>query len=139
MCNANCISCTETEKTNFEYVPRKLNKIVFEKIQRIEAKREALIMENKRRQKSTVPNPNGGRLMYQPRSNRDRKYKKSSDFLEKTREIHEAYQVVVSEHSKRVSQRRKTKEYEEMASKDSKLSKDVSSEGLKCLFLCKKQ
>ena len=128
------ISYTETEKTNFEYVPRKLNKIVFEKIQRIEAKREALIMENKRRQKSTAPNPNGGSLMYQPRSNRDRKYKKSSDFLEKTREIHEAYQVVVSEHNKRVSQRRKTKEYEELASKDSKPSKDVSSEGLKCPF-----
>ena len=96
-------------------------------------------MENKRRQKSMVPHPNGGRVMYQPISNRDRKYKKSSDFLEKTREIHEAYQVVVSEHSKRVLQRRKTKEYEEMASKDSKPSKDVSSEGLKSSFLCKKK
>ena len=51
LCNANCISCTETEKTNFEYVPRKLNKIVFEKIQRIEAKREAFILEKKRRKK----------------------------------------------------------------------------------------
>ena len=135
MCNANCISCTETEKTNFEYVPRKLNKIVFEKIQRIEAKREAFILEKKRRKKSMVPNQNGGMAMYQPISNRDRKYKTSSDFLERTREIHEAYQVVVSEHSKRVSQRRKTKEYEEMASKDSTPSKDVSSEGLKCPFL----
>ena len=139
MFNKNCISCTETEKANFDYVPRKLNKIVFEKIQRIEANREALILENKRRQKSMVPHPNGGRVMYQPISNRDRKYKKSSDFLEKTREIHEAYQVVVSEHGKRVSQRRKTKEYEEMASKDSKPSKDVSSDGLKCPFLCKKK
>ena len=86
-----------------------------------------------------MPNQNGGRAMYQPISNRDRKYKKSSDFLEKTREIHEAYQVVVSEHSKRVSQRRKTKEYEEMASKDSKSSKDLSSKGLKCPFLCNKK
>ena len=93
-------------------------------------------MENKRRQKSMVPHPNSGRVMYQPISNRDRKYKKSSDFLEKTREIHEAYQVVVSEYGKRVSQRRKTKEYEEMASKDSKPSKDVSSDGLRCPFSC---
>ena len=83
-----------------------------------------------------VPNQDGGRAMYQPISNRDRKYKNSSDFLEKTREIHEAYQVVVNEHSKRVSQRRKTKEYEEMPSKDSEPSKDLSSEGLKCPFLC---
>ena len=86
-----------------------------------------------------VTHPNGGRVMYQPISNRDRKYKKSSDFLEKTREIHEAYQVVVSEHGKRISQRRKTKEFEEMASKDSKPIKDVSSDGLKFPFLCKKK
>ena len=139
MCNVNWISCTETEKTNFEYVPRKLNKIVFEKIQRIEAKREAFILEKKRRKKSMVPNQNGGMAMYQPISNRDRKYKTSSDFLERTREIHEAYQVVVSEHGKRVSQRRKTKECEEMASKDSNPSKDVSSDGFKCPFPCKKK
>ena len=112
---------------------------MFEKIQRIEAKREAFILEKKRRKKSMVQNQNGGMAMYQPISNRDRKYKTSSDFLERTREIHEAYQVVVSEHSKRVSQRRKTKEHEEMASKDSKPRKDVSSKGLKCLFLCKKK
>ena len=86
-----------------------------------------------------VPHPNSGRVMYQPISNRDRKYKKSSDFLEKTREIHEAYQVVVSEHGKRVSQRRQTKECEERASKDSNPSKDVSSDGLKYPFICKKK
>ena len=101
----------ETERENFNYVPKKLNKALFQKLQKIEEKKEAEYRERKQAEKllEQAKGPKGKKSK-QLKQDMEKTNLKKTNFVEQERNIHESYQLILNEYYRKVRARRKAME-----------------------------
>ena len=100
------IFCSESDKTKAgEYVKDKLDDALRKKVDEIDDKRVLEEAEKERLEKMTKKQ----KEQHKQKSRGKIEYKKKKTLHQEERDIHEAYQLLLSEHSKRVKQRTKQK------------------------------
>ena len=100
---------SETERENFNYVPKKLNKALFTKLQKLEEKKEAEYRARKQAEKESEPKRKGSKKKKSKKSNEEIEKAKirQTNFVEQERAIHEAYQLILNEYYRKVRGRKK--------------------------------
>lgn len=102
----------ESERSNMEYVPTKLNESVMEKMSKLEDQEESLLVHSAAIRNSYNLKSKNSKKMTKIGSKREGKKDDNTgiNLIEKKREIHEAYQIVLNEYHRRLSLRRKSLE-----------------------------
>ena len=112
-----------------EYVPTKINESLFEKMSQLEEQEESIAVDGNH----TLNASNSKRTNSKKKSKKaigSKRVEKKSNFkginlVEKKREIHEAYQVVLNEYHRRLGFRRKSLEQTDDIRSDSIKSEDL--------------
>ena len=102
----------ESERSNMEYVPTKLNESVMEKMSKLEDQEESLVSHSTAIENSSNLKRKNIKKMTKIGSKKEvKKYDNTGiNLIEKKREIHEAYQIVLNEYHRRLGLRRKSLE-----------------------------
>ena len=95
-----------------EYVPTKLNESVLEKMSKLEDLEESLVVHSATVKSSFNSKRRNSKKMTKFGSKRESKKDDNTgtNLIEKKREIHEAYQIVLNEYHRRLGLRRKSLE-----------------------------
>ena len=101
---------TETERHNVDYVPMKINESLSEKMSQLEEPNEPNKANKKHKETPSNTKIANGKKKVKTRNKKDNKKDnlKGNNSIEKKREIHEAYQVVLNEYHRKLDLRRKS-------------------------------
>ena len=102
----------ESERSNMEYVPTKLNESVMDKMSKLEDQEESLVVHSAAIKNSSNFKRKNSKKVTKIGNNREGKKDDNIkiNLIEKKREIHEAYQIVLNEYHRRLESRRKSLE-----------------------------